>query len=629
MINLVDQVERYHASSFALRWKGRTAGGEGSGGGLEEQMEQLGLSPLVTCFEMDAQLESIELHDGGLEVKLWRRGDVVALSVRWPDGTTHGEELPVKVESKVVGDFQGFVPDVAHALENPAGAINDPNQRLYIVESPSGVSFYGDGHHAVGPNVQPLLGVVEPAAPLGPAWFRERLGLRANYIGGAMAGGIASEEMVIALAQSGLLGVFGAGGLPIQRVSQAIDRISGALGGGATWGFNLLHNPFDPAMEWETVELYVSKGVTLVSAAAFMGLTPALVRYRFAGARRGSGGEAIVPNRLLAKISRPEVAIHFLRPPSEKLIQEVVERGGLTTEEAEIARVTPMADGLTVEGDSGGHTDHRPLPVVLPAIRAMRDGLVGEGALPQNAVAVGAAGGIGTPQALYGAFQMGAEYVVTGSVNQSSLEAGTSPLAKEMLAKAGLADVASGIAPDMFEMGAHVQILSRGSMYAKRSYRLYDAYKTYDGWEAIPEAERGRLHKILGRPFDEIWGECLSYWGAREPAQVERAEREPRHKMALVFRWYLGMASRWARLGERSRKKDFQIWCGPAMGGFNEWVKGSSLEPLPARNVVAIADALLLGASVVERCRALERMGVSLPAGAGAWRYSSIDAAGA
>ena len=221
------------------------------------------------------------------------------------------------------------------------------------------------------------------------------------------------------------------------------------------------------------------------------------------------------------------------------------------------------------------------------------------------------------------------DLAVTGSVNQSSLEAGTSPLAKEMLAKAGLADVASGIAPDMFEMGAHVQILSRGSMYAKRSYRLYDAYKTYDGWEAIPEAERGRLHKILGRPFDEIWGECLSYWGAREPAQVERAEREPRHKMALVFRWYLGMASRWARLGERSRKKDFQIWCGPAMGGFNEWVKGSSLEPLPARNVVAIADALLLGASVVERCRALERMGVSLPAGAGAWRYSSIDAAGA
>ena len=92
--------------------------------------------------------------------------------------------------------------------------------------------------------------------------------------------------------------------------------------------------------------------------------------------------------------------------------------------------------------------------------------------------------------------------------------------------------------------------------------------------------------------------------------------------MALVFRWYLGMSSRWARMGEASRKKDFQIWCGPSMGAFNDWVEGTSMQPLEARGVVAVADALLRGASAVHRARRLADQGIDLPAGAGAWRPS-------
>ena len=48
--------------------------------------------------------------------------------------------------------------------------------------------------------------------------------------------------------------------------------------------------------------------------------------------------------------------------------------------------------------------------------------------------------------------------------------------------------------------------------------------------------------------------------------------------MALVFRWYLGQSSSWANAGEPSRTVDYQIWCGPAMAAFNEWVRGSFLE---------------------------------------------------
>ena len=90
--------------------------------------------------------------------------------------------------------------------------------------------------------------------------------------------------------------------------------------------------------------------------------------------------------------------------------------------------------------------------------------------------------------------------------------------------------------------------------------------------------------------------------------------------MALVFRWYLGMSSRWARMGQADRKKDFQIWCGPAMGAFNDWVKGTPLEPLEGRRVVDIADGLLRGAQALDRANRLARQGVLLPDGAGEWR---------
>ena len=106
---------------------------------------------------------------------------------------------------------------------------------------------------------------------------------------------------------------------------------------------------------------------------------------------------------------------------------------------------------------------------------------------------------------------------------------------------------------------------------------------------------------MLLRPFAEVWADTETYWAGRDPKQVERARTDGRHKMALVFRWYLGMSSRWARMGEAARKKDFQIWCGPAMGSFNDWVAGSHLEDLDNRRVVDVAHALLSGAAGLRR----------------------------
>jgi PfaD family protein len=292
------------------------------------------------------------------------------------------------------------------------------------------------------------------------------------------------------------------------------------------------------------------------------------------------------------------------------MLKALATSGRITEEQAALAARVPLARDVTAEADSGGHTDRRPLPVLLPMLLSLRDELHAKYGY-DHPPRIGAAGGMGDPRSVHAAFAMGAAYVLTGSVNQSTVEAGTSDRVKAMLAEAGMADVATGPAPDMFELGAHVQVLSKGSMYAQRGRRLYDLYKAYEGVDSLPPKVRMRLEsKFFRRSIDDIWTDTRAYWAERDPSEVLRAERDPKHHMALIFRWYLGMTSRWARTGDAARVRDYQIWCGPSMGLFNSWAKGTPLEVLSARRVADVASALLKGAAACRRREVARALGV-------------------
>ena len=79
--------------------------------------------------------------------------------------------------------------------------------------------------------------------------------------------------------------------------------------------------------------------------------------------------------------------------------------------------------------------------------------------------------------------------------------------------------------------------------------------------------------------------------------------------MALVFRSYLGQSSGWANAGIPNRRIDYQIWCGPSIGAFNEWVRGTFLEKPQNRKVVTVAMNLLMGAAVTTRVNWLRTQG--------------------
>lgn len=453
--------------------------------------------------------------------------------------------------------------------------------------------------------------LVIDAASLGSSEFRQEHGVRYAYVAGSMYKAVASEEMVIRMGRAGLLSYFGAGGLRPDRITAAVTRFQRELGDGP-YGVNLLASTENPAREMETVELLLGLGVRRVEAASFVRPTEALVRYRLSGVRASPDGTVHVPNRVMAKVSRPEVTEAFLQAPPLQLVRKLVEAGHLTAAEAALAERVAMADDLCAEADSGGHTDQRPLVTLLPDTMRLRDKAVRDG---RARVRVGAAGGLGEPSAVAAAFVMGADFVLTGSVNQCTAEAGTSEPVKDMLQEASVHDMAIVPAGDMLETGTKAQVLRRGLFYAARANKLYDLYVRHESIDELDERTAAQLQrKLYRRDFAEVWAETKAYYERANPDTLRLAERDPKLKMLLIFKAYFVQSIRLAMSGDTEHQVDYQINCGPAMGALNGLLRGTAWEDWRNRHVDEIAELLMTGAARVlsERLGALSGQGLTM-----------------
>ncbi len=487
----------------------------------------------------------------------------------------------------------------------------------YIVRVGGKIGVSNDGYLSFGDNGKTgqaeLLIAVPPInlQQLGDPNFLSFHNVKYAYATGAMAGGIASEEMIIALGKERILSSFGAGGLTPNRLESAINRIQQALPHGP-YAFNLIHSPNEPAIERGAVDLYLKYGVRTVEASAFLDLTPNIVYYRAAGLGVNSANEIEIKNKVIAKISRREVASKFMQPAPIKMLKELVAQGLISELQANLATKIPLADDITVEADSGGHTDNRPLVCLLPSIMALRDEIQAQYCY-EKPIRVGVAGGIATPQSALAAFMMGAAYVVTGSINQSCIEAGSCQHTKQLLAQADMADVMMAPAADMFEMGVKLQVLKRGTMFPLRAQKLYEIYRNYNSVEEIPSQEREKLEKqVFRKSLAQVWEETVAYLSQKNPEKLGKAVNNPKLKMALIFRWYLGLSSRWSNSGEKGREVDYQIWCGPAIGSFNNWVQGSYLSEPNNRRVVDVANHIMIGSAFLYRIQSLKMQGLQI-----------------
>jgi trans-AT polyketide synthase/acyltransferase/oxidoreductase domain-containing protein len=437
------------------------------------------------------------------------------------------------------------------------------------------------------------------AESLGSAEFKQDYGLRYAYLAGAMYKGIASKELIVAMGKAGMMGYFGTGGLGLEEIEAAIRFIKSQLPDGQPFGMNLLSNLDHPALEEQTVELFLKHDVQYVEAAAFTRMTPGLVYWRLSGLTRGPAGEIVRPRRTLAKLSRPEVAAAFMQPAPAPIVKALLAAGRITPAEAALGETVPMADEICVEADSAGHTDQGVACALIPTILLLRDEMMTRYRYDRR-IKVGAAGGIGTPLAAAAAFIMGADFIVTGSINQCTVEAGTSDAAKDLLQELNVQDTDFAPAGDMFELGARVQVAKRGLFFPARANKLYELYQRYDRIEDIDAKTQQQIQeRYFKRSFDEVWRETRAHYQRTQPGKLAEIDGNPKQKMALIFRWYFVHSTRLAMRGTEDQRVDYQIHCGPAMGAFNQWVKGTEISCWRNRHVADIGTRIMTNTAAV------------------------------
>ncbi|PKM52636.1 MAG: [acyl-carrier-protein] S-malonyltransferase [Firmicutes bacterium HGW-Firmicutes-7] len=430
------------------------------------------------------------------------------------------------------------------------------------------------------------------ASSLGDAQFKKENNLKYAYLSGSMYKGISSKEMVVKMGKAGLMGFYGAGGVSTEEIEEAIKYIQGALNEGQSYGMNLLYNPIEVNKEDEIVDLYLRYGIKNIEASAYMSVNSALVRYRLKGLKKDKAGRIYSENKIIAKISRPEVAEVFLSPAPDKIVNKLLNENKITATEAELSRKIAMVDAICIEADSGGHTDQGVAYALMPAIIKLRDEMVSKFNYERK-INIGAAGGIGTPEAAAAAFILGADFIVTGSINQCTVEARTSEAVKDLLQQANVQDTVYAPAGDMFELGAKVQVLKKGLFFPARANKLYELYRQYDSLDEIDEKTKDQIQeRYFKKNFEEIFEEAKDFYSKEE---MIKAELNPKQKMAMIFKWYFGHSTKLALRGSHEQKVDYQIHCGPALGAFNQWVKGTELENWQDRNVDIIGEKIMEG----------------------------------
>src|SRR5258707_11080569 len=151
----------------------------------------------------------------------------------------------------------------------------------------------------------------------------------------------------------------------------------------------------------------------------------------------------------------------------------------------------------------------------------------------------------------------------------------------------------------MFDFGDKLQVVRNGVFSPGRANKLDELYTRHNSLDEIDRQTKKQIEeKYFGRSFEDVWFETKSYYSRINP-EFEKSEPSPKQKMALIFKWYFIHTTRLAMRGVEENKVNYQVHCGPALGAFNRWVKGTALESWRNRHVGDIGERIMKGAAVV------------------------------
>ncbi|MBC2580401.1 ACP S-malonyltransferase [Clostridium sp. DJ247] len=438
---------------------------------------------------------------------------------------------------------------------------------------------------------------------LGNADFKNRYGLKYAYLLGSMSDGVSSKELVIKAGKSGCMAFLGTKGISLEETEKSIIYIKKELNNKGTFGVNLFFDPITPQKEKTLVDVLLRWDVKVIEASAYITLSSYLVKYRIKGLRKDKLGNIECRNKVIAKVSSPHVAKMFMLPPPSRVISKLLKNNDITDEEAKMAQHIPVADDICIEGDSAGSTEQGNILSLLPTILRLRNELALEFPKAKD-IKIGVAGGIGTPESAAGVFLIGAEFILTGSINQCTVESGTSVEVKELLQQVNVDDIVYIPSLEMFELGRKAQVIKKGSFFSARVNKLYQLLKNTNSIGQLDCETKTQLEeRYFNKSINDILEECKKNITKEELEIINNCSNP---EIALVFKWYVENSKKEAIRGEKRNKINYNISCSPALGAFNEWVKGTDLELWKNRNVDKIALMIMDGAAeILERANSI------------------------
>jgi trans-AT polyketide synthase/acyltransferase/oxidoreductase domain-containing protein len=438
----------------------------------------------------------------------------------------------------------------------------------------------------------------EPKPPLkggfslGSRQFLQDYGVRYAYIAGSMCNGISSTNLVVKMAKAGFLAFLGSHGLTIPKVESLIQSCKCELTPSQQYGINVHYVPSDPIINTQLIELCIKHELSCIEVSGFDHISIDLVKYRVKGLLKEKGC-IISKNKILVKTSQSKTAEIFMQAAPLHILEKLLAEKVISNQQFELAQVIPMADDICVEGHGGWKTEQAVTLTKLPEIIQLRD-KYRKSHTQSPKIRIGCCGGLATPQSIAAVFMLGAEFVLTGSINQCTVEAAISEHSKNLLQKCKVDDSSCVPAGDLFESGAKVQVLRKGTFFPARAQKLYDLYRLNDKWDDVEEHVRQQIEKhFFNRSFISIYQEISKQFSQSE---LNEAAHNQKFQMAQVFKWYFQYCKNLAIEGSPQNQQNYQIFNSSALGAFNQLVMGDSLEKWQNRHVDEIAIWLLKAA---------------------------------
>ncbi|WP_144558024.1 ACP S-malonyltransferase [Shouchella miscanthi] len=452
-------------------------------------------------------------------------------------------------------------------------------------EKPERVHQLKEKQIAISDQVSTKQSPVKKRVLMGDQKFCEDYNVVYPYVAGSMQKGISSPQLVSRMSQNGFLSFLGTASLKINEIEDIILDTKRLLRDGQSFGCNLSANLHNPQKENEIIEIFLKYNINSIEASGFWAISSSLIKFRAKGLHRSESGKVIAKNKILVKLSRCETAVEFMSEIPQSLIDPLLKKGEITFDEAKMLEEVPIVDDICVMGDSGGESSLANLSLLLPTIVKLRNEASKENIFDRR-IRIGAGGGIGTPEAASIAFILGADFVLTGSINQCTVEAKTSDLVKDILQNIDLHDLSYVPSANDLEVRGQTQVVKKGMFFPARANKLHDLLKQY---KKVSEIDFKTKELIEERYLNE---KIINIIQTNEH-QSSSSRRTPKSQIQEVLKFYLKNTVQLAIKGEASQKVNFNIYCGPALGAFNRWIKGTELENWRNRNIDVIAKKLI------------------------------------